>query len=493
MAQDAGDTRALAVRGAAWSAVDKWTARVLTLVTFAILGRLLGPEPFGVVAAATVAVTLLAIISNSILMPALVLERQLDETTRATAFWLSAFAAALATGVLVAIAPLVSRIFDAPDLTPVLRLLALSLLIRGLGVLPEAELNKDLRFRALTLRSIVSTVVAAVVGVGCAVGGLGVYALVAQTLVQVIVATVIMWAAAQSPPRGRIDRVILRRLTKRSAQFFWVELGMVAVQQGDKFVVGAMLGPVALGYYVIAYRLLAVVSDSFTGVLSALALPVFTRLRDDRNKTLRALFQASKLSLVGASLIFLSLFTLAPVLIPLVFGDHWEPSVILLQVFCVAGVVNALTYFDRAVLYAADRPRLEAMVVAVAGVGTVTAALIGAQFSLTAVAIAMTLRSYMTWPLRLYVLRVAVGLDVRAILRHWTPPAMAGVAFGLAAYAVSRGLAGGPATLQLAAAAAAGCAAYIAWLWWRDRAFVTETAGLLPDRLARRRPRQTSG
>ena len=46
-------------------------------------------------------------------------------------------------------------------------------------------------------------------------------------------------------------------------------------------IIGAVLGPTALGYYVIAFRLLDALTDAFTGVLSILALPVFARLKDE--------------------------------------------------------------------------------------------------------------------------------------------------------------------------------------------------------------------
>src|SRR5579871_2281020 len=47
-------TREVLAGAAGWVAVDKWVSRGVTLVTFAILGHLLGPRPFGLVALATV-------------------------------------------------------------------------------------------------------------------------------------------------------------------------------------------------------------------------------------------------------------------------------------------------------------------------------------------------------------------------------------------------------------------------------------------------------
>ncbi|UOY00226.1 lipopolysaccharide biosynthesis protein [Blastococcus sp. PRF04-17] len=465
------DLGTLAVRGAAWSALDKWLGRILSLITFALLGRLLGPEAFGIVAAAQVVIMLLGVFTNSGLVPALVLEEKLDARTRASGFWLGLLAGLAPATLLLLIAPLAAGIFHVDGITPVLRVMAALLVIRGISVVPEALLLKELHFRAIALRSIVSAVAGSIVGLTMAFSGAGVWALVGQSITQALVAATVMWIAARIRPTFRPQVHSLRRIAKFSGKLLAIELATVVLQYGDNFLVGAILGTTALGYYVIAHRLLSVLQETITGVLDALALPIFARIKADRDRTARAFARATKVSLSGAAPLFLTMLMWAPVLIPLVFGDQWSQSVALFQWLCIAGIVNSVNFFNRSVLYAAGRPGLELLVMGVAAIVTLFASGIGAQYGLTVVAAAIALRAVAISPLRLATLKIAIGIRLRMLLREWLDPVLASIAFAIVSTGLSLALDTAPATLRLALATAAGLSAFAGCLHLRDRTF----------------------
>ncbi len=52
-------------------------------------------------------------------------------------------------------------------------------------------------------------------------------------------------------------------------------------RRSDDLLIGYFLGPTALGYYVIAYRLVLVMTRLLTGVTQAVVLPIFSRLLND--------------------------------------------------------------------------------------------------------------------------------------------------------------------------------------------------------------------
>jgi PST family polysaccharide transporter len=116
-----------AIRSVGWVALDKWGARLTSLVVFGILGRLLAPADFGVIALATVYIAVLSVFVDSGFSQALVQREHLDDAHTDTAFWIS-----LALGVTLALALFLGAtaagaLGSDSDLVPVLQVLSLAL------------------------------------------------------------------------------------------------------------------------------------------------------------------------------------------------------------------------------------------------------------------------------------------------------------------------------------------------------------------------------
>ena len=94
-------------------------------------------------------------------------------------------------------------VFPAPDLPLLVACLAPTLPLQALAIVPEALLCRDMRFGALAARSlIIETLTAGAVGIAMALAGMGVSNLVANQLVQPVVATLVVWRACSWRPRA---------------------------------------------------------------------------------------------------------------------------------------------------------------------------------------------------------------------------------------------------------------------------------------------------
>ncbi len=389
----------------------------------------------------------------------------------------------LASGVLGAAilwvsAPLVAEIMHSPQLESVLPVISGYFIVRALGTVPDALLLRRLQFKGLAIRTIVATTLSGAIAIALAFLGFGVWALVAQVLVQATASTTMVWIASRFRPRLQFDFHSSRDVLRFSWKVLVVDLLSTGVGQGDKFVVGAVLGPVALGYYTIAARILNVVVDAFTGVMSSMAVPVFARLKKDPEYTARTLTRVTTLSLAATVPAFGLLFLLAPVLVPTAFGAQWTPSVPVLQALCIGSIVSSITYFDRGVLYAADRADLEIIAVGVLAVGTVLAAYVGAQYGLVAVAIAVTARMFLTLPLRLWLLKIAIGLRLRTYVWSWKAPVAGAVALFFTAAVLSQLLRDSREPVEVLVTSAGALLAYSVCIALLDRKLIHMLRGL---------------
>src|SRR5437879_4722413 len=103
-----------AVHGAAWTALQLWGANAGSFIVFVILGRLLRPADFGVVAAAYTVTMLFRVIVDAGFTRYLVQRRDLPLIYADTAFWTSVTVAIIFTGIAFVAAPYFALLFGIP-------------------------------------------------------------------------------------------------------------------------------------------------------------------------------------------------------------------------------------------------------------------------------------------------------------------------------------------------------------------------------------------
>jgi PST family polysaccharide transporter len=328
---------------------------------------------------------------------------------------------------------------------------------------------------------------AGVSGVVFAVTGQGVASLVVQSLVQGGIALVFVWRAVPWRPGISVTSTAMREIGRFTVAITAIEVLTFLSRRSDDLMVGAFLGVTALGYYTVGYRILLYAIELLTATISAVALPAFARLQDDRPAMRRAFYRATRLSAAIAVPCFAGMAVLAGRIVPLAFGPQWRPAVPVMQVLAIVGILQSVTYFDRSALIAAGATRREFVLTLVATIGNVVAFAIAVRFGIVAVAVSFLIRNYTFWPIRIRALVDVVGLSASTYLRQYVAPVLASLAMvGVVAWAESRV---GANWLDLLALVALGVAVYAAAAAVFSRSLVRELAAMaihLVPSLARR-------
>ncbi len=477
--------RAQAAAGVLWAAAEKWLVRASTLVGFVILGRLLEPAEFGVVALAMVFITVLTVVTEAGFGVYLVQRATLDRVVTSTTFHLSAalglvLAPALALG-----APGLASLLDAPALAQVLPALAVALLFAALSVVPASLLQRELRFRELAVRQVLATGLSVVAAVALAFAGAGVWALVAQTLVRTVVAFAVLWSTAGFRPSWTFSARAAREAVSFGSKSLGVDLLRRVRDEVDGLVIGVVAGTTLLGYWTVAVRLVTVLVDLFGAVLGRVAYPVFAKVREDPPRLARAVgtSMATGALVLAPALVLLALTS--DVVVPWVFGDQWRPATAVAAVVAFRAIAYGLSDFHRAALVASGRPGVELVVMVVQVCGQVALLLLLADRGLVTLALGLTAWAFAVWPLRALILRRS-GID-------WGVYAQTGLILACAALAggvvlgvdALLGLTG-PGRVTLAVLG--GGAVYAAGVLVLCRPTVRSVREVLPARLGGTRP-----
>jgi PST family polysaccharide transporter len=342
MSQDNITHRTL--RGLFWTFSGTGLQYALRLLIVAILARLLVPEDFGLVAAASIVVSFSAILAQLGVGPAIVQRPQIETRHLRTGFTLSLLFGLLLAGVVILAAPLVARFFRMEGFLPVLRVMALVFPLSGVSVVAQSLLQRHLRFRWLAGIQVVSYVSGyGLVGIVMALLDFGVWALVAAYLVQVVVASVLALVVQPHPKRPQLERQALGELLHFGGGMTALLVANYIAFQGDNLVVGRWLGAEALGFYGHAYQMVVMPAVLFGQVLDRVLFPAMASVQDRQDRLAAAYRRGVALVALLALPTSLVLFILAPELIDVLLGPAWAAVIVPFRILC-AGILFRTSY-----------------------------------------------------------------------------------------------------------------------------------------------------
>lgn len=376
-----------ATLGVIWTAIGTWGNQLTSFVVFAVLTRLLAPEAFGLIAMATVFINLANVLAEQGLGQAIVQRDKLEPEHLDTAFWTNVVIGSGLALLGFMLSGFIAQIYDEQQLQPVVALLSITFIFTALSSTQQALLERALNFRALSNRQLVAAVIGGIVGIGAALGGAGVYSLVAMTLTNRIVGTFMLWQVNEWRPRLRYSQKHFSELFKFGLSVMGVNLTNFFQTQFDDFIIGLFLGAEALGFYVVAYRLGRLTLALFTAVMGRVAVTTFARLQGNSERVRDALYRFTSMACLVTFPIFAGLIILASDFILAISGDQWLPSVPIMRILSVAGFALTFHYFSSYLMVALGKPDRLLVINIISSVFSLIAYTISAQHSITAVAV----------------------------------------------------------------------------------------------------------
>ncbi len=414
--------REKAAKGIFWSIIQKWGREAISFLTFIALSRLLEPEAFGLVAMALIFTVFVDIFLDQGFGAAIVQRDDLEPGHLDTAFWISIMSGVLLTGAGIASARFIASFYNEPRLTPILAWLSVTFVISAFSSTQIAILQRKLAFKSLAARSMAATFGGGVVGVGMALAGFGVWSLVAQNLVNGLVAALVLWRASDWRPGLKVSVQHYKDLFGFGLSVVGNNLLKVLVRRTDDFLIGYYLGPTLLGYYTIGYRLLLVIIRLVTGISNSVAFPTFSRLQQNPKRMRRAFYNVTQYTSLLAFPVFIGAAILAPEMVPALFGDQWLPSVPVMQVLSMIGILQSVVFFNGSIMRASGKPSWEFAIMLLNTVCSVIAFMLVVRLGIVAVAASFVVVGYLVAPFSYQAVRKLIHIQLGTYLRQFVAP-----------------------------------------------------------------------
>ena len=369
------------VRSAAkWSLINTLVIRIGTFATGVILARgALTPADWGLYAIGGVAqAVLLSFNELGVSLAVVRWERDPREFAPTVVTLATASSTALYVG-LWFLAPDLARMLGSPHAVGVLRILCFAVVVDGVACVPNAVLMREFRQRARLTIDLLTFVVSSGLTLVLAFRGWGASSFAWGGVAGVMVALVGCGIAAPGYLRPGWDRATARQLVKYGAPLAGASLFVLATMNTDSAVVGATLGPVALGLYRVAFTMSSWPVRAISETARRVSFAGFSRAAESRH-TLTEGFTSGLSPLLIASVPACALLAALPrQVIRAVYGDQWSGAAGALRYLAILGLLRIIFELCYDFLVAAGRSRALLTVQALWLVALIPALFIGAH------------------------------------------------------------------------------------------------------------------
>lgn len=341
-----------------WAGVESSVNILAALCTTLVVGRIIGPTEFGLAAVAYLVGSLAEIFVVMPFVDPLIQRRRLDGSVVDAGFTAMA-AAGVGIYLLILIsAPLLAKLYDTPALAGLLAVQGMTCIFAGLRGVPEAMMARKLRFNLISIRSIVAKIASALVSLMAALLGMGAWSIILGNVAFAVGSTIMVFSLTKRIPKFVFLPHHMASLFAFGIFSLLEALLWTATSRLFGFFVGYFQGIRMLGELNIAFRINDTACSLIAAAVSRLALPMFSRVAEDRRRLEQAFLQGTRMVYLIVAPVFLGLAFTSREIVDLALGPDWHLASSALVAVCLFSLLIFARVLSHPTVKAVARPSL---------------------------------------------------------------------------------------------------------------------------------------
>ncbi len=346
------------IRGTFWLFLGKGYQQILLLCKVTILGRLLGPEEFGLVGIALLTIQFMATFTHTGFASALIQQPDLNDRDISTAWWVLLGRGTFMAVVLFALSPWIAAIFKEPKAIPVLRAFGGIQFLLAFASIGIVLLSKSMEFNKLFKYEAWGSTVEAVVAVIIALWYRNVWALVGGIFAGTVVRVVVSYVIYPYFPRFTFNIRSAANLFKFGQWVLFSGMMFYLFSRSADAMSGILFGAAALGIYQMASRFGLLPTSQIAELSFNAFFPAYSLIQNDAEKLKLTFLKVLQISsLVIFPLTALMIVVVAPI-IPMVLGAKWVGVVSLIPGVALGGMIQSMLRTGAPLFMAKGKPKL---------------------------------------------------------------------------------------------------------------------------------------
>ena len=346
------------VKAVRWTAAGRVASQVVTWGITLYVIRILSPEDYGLMSMAMALIGFCLLVNELGVVPAFIQVKEIDVYRTRQVFGLVLVFNFTGVVLLIVGAPYYEAFFGEERLVEILWVLSIALVALALGSVPSALLMREIEFKLVSIIDFNANIFSALITLGLAIYGMGVWALVAGSVTLAVIRAGGMLIVTRFwlLPVFRFDGMgeMIWFGAKISAQKILWYFG----SQLDVILIGKLLGKSPLGIYSVGHHLDSMPMHKVMGIVNQIAFPAYSRLQDDMPRVCSYFLQTSGLFCLVYFPVMWGLSSVAPELVAVFLGETWQGATIVLQILCLAIPFRLCLNLWPALIGAIGRPGL---------------------------------------------------------------------------------------------------------------------------------------
>ena len=424
------------VRSFLWQGGAQSVGQVISWVATIVVIRFLSPADYGLMAMANVFLGLFFLIADLGFGAAAVQAEVVDREQLRRLFGFVLVTNGLAAVVTFLAAPFIAATFHEQRLAHVVRVLSVNFLLLATFVLPQAQMMREMDFRAKARIDVLAMALSASASLALAVLGAGVWALVAGALVLNGVRAIAYNLVRPMKIMPLLSRTAVGGLASFGALVTLDRLLYFLFTQVDVLIGGRVLGKDLVGLYAVALALAVIPMDKVLPVITQVSFAAYARIQNDQERVRRNLLRAIQLVSLFCFPAFYGMAAVSHELVPIVLGPRWVELILPFQLLCIALPLKAIASLYQPALLGVGRPRVNLVNMVVALVIMTAAILVGVRHGVVGMSAAWAIAYPLVFLLNTQRSLRALGLSFGEVVSKCALPfalaaAMAVIVIGL--------------------------------------------------------------
>ncbi len=342
-------------KGISWAFAEKMLTEIMNFAISIVMARIIAPEEYGVIGIIQVFITLFSIFVTCGLGSALIQNKSITDEQVSTVFYINSLLGLLLYIVLFFSSPLIANFYNNSTLTVLIRVLSIKVPIASIYNIQQAYIQKKLDFKKFFYSSLLGTVAAGIAGIVMALHGFGVWALIAATLIDQIVDSIVLFISTKWLPRFTIKLKDSAPLFKFGLNVLIAEFVSRGYEQIRLLVIGKAYSGSDLAYNTKGQKLPYSIVDVTNSSIIRVMFPAFSQLQDDKGKMREVASKSIQLSTYLLAPAMIGLAAISYRLVPFLYTEKWNMCIPFLQLYCFTYLFHPIQSTNIKIIQACGR------------------------------------------------------------------------------------------------------------------------------------------
>lgn len=322
------------VKNFLWRFFERCGAQFVTLIVSIVLARILTPSDFGTVSLIMVFTTILQVFVDSGLGTALIQKKDADDLDFSSVFYFNfAICLILYLGMFIA-SPFIAKFYKDISLTPIIRVISLTIVMSGVKGIQQSYVSRNMLFKKFFFATLGGTLFSAILGIGMAYAGFGVWSIVAQQLSNTAIDTLILWITVDWRPKRMFSWQRLKSLLSYGWKLLVSSLLDTIYNNLRNLIIGKIYTSSDLAYYNQGDKFPKVIVMNINASIDSVLLPSMSGEQENKERVKSMTRRAIKTSTYIMAPLMMGLLFCAEPIVRLLLTDKWLPCVPYLRIFC---------------------------------------------------------------------------------------------------------------------------------------------------------------